>query len=175
MRLIEERLDGEKHFFELGDFVCGADDPLNTFLSDDAIEYDEEQYGSTYLIKGEEEGNIWAFFTIKANGIQIYQSLQDILISVPVVEIARIAVHYKIQRSGIGRKVFYNHIMPKVKAVAELIAVKAIIVFVEPDNYVGIAFYESLGFVKAAEEVQQKIAETFNEDCDLYVLGLNKE
>lgn len=171
---MEERLDEEKHFLELGDFICGADDPLNTFLSDDAIEYDDEQYGNTYLIKGEENGGIWAFYTIKANGIQVFNSKENVLTAVPVIEIARIAVHHNIQRIGVGRKVFYDHIMPKVETVAKLIAVKAIIVFVEPDNAVGIAFYESLGFVKAAEEVQKEIAETFNEDCDLYVLELER-
>lgn len=174
MKLIEERLDREKHFFELDNFICGADDPLNTFLSDDAIEYDEEQYGITYLIKGERAGAIWAFFTIKANGIQVYNSSEEVLSAVPVIEIARIAVDHRIQRRGVGRKVFYDHIMPKVRAVAGLVAVKAIIVFVESDNVGGIKFYEALGFVKAAEEVQQKIAESFNEDCDLYVLELKK-
>lgn len=173
MDLFEERLDEEKHFFEIGDFVCGADDPLNTFLSDDAIEYDEEKYGITYLIKSGNANSIWAFYTIKANGIQVYNSKQDVLSSVPVIEIARVAVDYRIQRNGIGRKVFYEFIMPKVKIVSELIAVKALIVFVESDNSGGIAFYESLGFVKAADEVQKMIAETFNEDCDLYVLELN--
>ena len=171
---MEERLDEEKHFLELNDFICGADDPLNTFLSDDAIEYDSKQYGNTYLIKEKEYGDIWAFYTIKANGIQVFDSKEKILTAVPVIEIARIAVHHNIQHIGVGRKVFYDHIMPKVETVAKLIAVKAIIVFVEPDNEVGILFYESLGFVKAAEEVQKEIAETFNEDCDLYVLELER-
>lgn len=30
----EERLDEEKHFVSVGDFCCGADDPLNLFLTD---------------------------------------------------------------------------------------------------------------------------------------------
>ena len=62
--------------------------------------------------------------------------------------------------------------MPKIKEVEKTIAVRAIIVFVEPDNEKGIAFYKSLGFLKASDDVQQKIDETFNEDCDLYVLEL---
>lgn len=44
MRCFEERLDREKHFVAVGDFRCGADDPLDIFLTDHSFEYDEEQY-----------------------------------------------------------------------------------------------------------------------------------
>lgn len=41
----EELLSKEslRHFMLVGDFCCGADNPLNTFLSDDAFDYAEEK------------------------------------------------------------------------------------------------------------------------------------
>ncbi len=175
MKYIEERLDREKHFNIVVDFQCGADDPLNLFLSDDSFDYDEERYGLTYLLRDADTGIILAFYTIKANGVQTYSSENKEYNAVPVIEIARIAVEYELQHTGVGRKLFYEYILPKIRQVEELIAVRAIIVFVDPDNEDGIGFYRSLGFEKAAADVQQKIDESFNENCDLYVLELKDD
>ena len=131
MGCFEERLDREKHFVKVGDFQCGADDPLDIFLTDH-----------------------------RRN------------ISVPVIEIARIAVDYLFQGKGLGKKLFYDFILPRIKKVEELIAVRAVIVFVEPNNERGISFYRSLGFVKADNAVRKTVDESFNEACDLYVLSL---
>lgn len=170
--ILEERLDREKHFIEVGDFYCGADDPLNTFLSDDSFKYDENKYGSTYLLKDRDSNCILGFYTIKVNGIQIYDSEESEYNAVPAVEIARIAVQYEFQNNGIGKRMFYDYIFPKIKEVENKIAIKAIIVFVESDNEKGIRFYESIGFKKADDIVQKSIGESFNEECDLYVLSL---
>ena len=170
MEYVEERLDRDIHFQVVGDFQCGADDPLNQFLSDKAFEYDEEKYGLTYLLR-EEKGIVLAFYTIKANGLQTYTAREQYN-AVPVVEIARLAVEFDFQRMGMGRKVFHEFILPKIQNVEKLIAVRWIIVFVDPYNTNGIRFYESLGFKKAEEDVQQRISESFNEDCDLYILAL---
>jgi len=176
LEYIEERLDRDKHFRMVGDFRCGPDDPLNVFLSDDSFDYDEERYGLTYLLREKDSGIILAFYTIKSNGVQTYSSECEEYNAVPVVEIARIAVEFELQHTGVGRRLFYEYILPKIRKVESLIAVRAIIVFVDPDNEAGIGFYKSLGFEKATEDVQQKINESFNEKCDLYVLDLrNKE
>ncbi len=172
MSYIEERLKRDNHFVEVGDFNCGPDDPLNWFLTDRAFDYDENKYGLTYLLKDKETGIILAFYTVKANGIQTYDAENGEYNSVPVIEIARIAVEYDLQNVGLGKTVFYDYILPKIRNVENLIAVKGVIVFVEPDNEQGIRFYKSLGFLKAEDDVQKEIAETFNEDCDLYVLEL---
>lgn len=74
MRICEERLDREKHFVTVGEFKSGADEPLDMFLSDYSFKYDEEQYGKTYILKSEESDTILAFYTIKANGIQVSDS-----------------------------------------------------------------------------------------------------
>ena len=71
-----------------------------------------------------------------------------------------------------GKKLFYEYILPKIHDVEKFIAVRGVIVFVDPDNTNGIHFYKSLGFKQADNDVQQKIGESFNEDCDLYVLDL---
>lgn len=120
----------------------------------------------------EEKGFILAFYTIKANGLQTY-TVENEYNAVPVVEIARLAVGFKFQHIGVGRKLFYEYILPKIREVASLIAVRWIVVFVEPDNIGGIRFYESLGFKKAEKEVQQRVCESFNECCDLYILELH--
>lgn len=170
MYYIEEHLDKDKHFTIVGDFQCGPDDPLNLFLSDKSFEYDEEKYGFTYLLREKEKGTILAFYTIKANGVQTYTSQNKEYNAVPVVEIARIAVEFSFQRMGVGKKLFYEYIVPKINEVEALIAVKAIIVFVDPYNINGIEFYKSLGFKKAVDDIRRKIDESFNEECDLYVL-----
>lgn len=172
MRLYEERLDREKHFVAVGDFKSGPDEPLDMFLSDFSFEYDENEYGKTYILKAENSDTILSFYTIKANGVQICDSDTKECNSMPVIEVARIAVDYSLQGEGVGKRIFHDYILPKVLEVKEIIAVKAIIVFVEPNNEKGICFYKSLGFTKADEIVQKTIEESFNEKCDLYVLSL---
>lgn len=171
MILHEEKLSKEKHFRSVGDFFCGADSPLDTFLNSNAFKYDEQRYGITYVLTQDKTSTeILGFYTLKTSGIQIQEDGE--YNSIPVVEIARIAMHYDLQGQKIGQYVFYTYILPKVKAVAELVAVKAIIAFVEPDDEQAIGFYKSVGFEKASELVQKEIAESFNEECDLYMVSL---
>lgn len=170
--LIEERLSREKHFIIVGDFCCGADSPLDNFLSSDAFEYDENRYGNTYVLKlSEEQNEIVGFYTLKTSGIQVEEDKE--YNSIPVVEIARIAIHHEFQGNGIGKYVFYTYILPKIQEVAKIVAVKAIIAFVEPEDERAIRFYSSVGFKKATEIVQKEIEDSFNEECDLYIVSLD--
>lgn len=170
----EEILDEESllHFQLVGNFCCGADDPLNTFLSDDSFEYAKQKQGTTYILLDDNKTTILAFYTIKANAIHTYDIDSNEYLALPVIEIARIAVEYDFQRNGLGKVLFYDYILPKIKEVAKLIAVYGIIVFVEDENINGIKFYESLGFKKANEETQKAIGDSYNEECKLYVLKL---
>lgn len=93
--------------------------------------------------------------------------------SIPVVEIARIAIHHTLQGNGIGKYVFYTYILPKIREVSKLIAVKAIIAFVETEDEMAIGFYKSIGFERATEDVQKEIEDSFNVDCDLYIVALD--
>ena len=81
---------------------------------------------------------------------------------------------YPLQGLGLGKILFYDYILPKIKAVADIIAVYGIIVFAEEDNQNGIKFYSSLGFKKANDETQHAIGDSYNEKCQLYVLGLDQ-
>lgn len=140
MILHEDKLSYEKHFISVGDFCCGADSPLDTFLSNDAFKYDEQRYGITYVLtKDKESTEILGFYTLKTSGIQILEGGE--YNSIPVIEIARIAMHYEFQRAGLGKYVFYTYILPKIKEVADRVAVKAIIAFVEADDNQAIGFY----------------------------------
>ena len=82
-------------------------------------------------------------------------------------------MHYEMQGKGLGKYVFYTCILSKIKEVADKVAVKAIIAFVEPDDEQAIGFYTSVGFKKASDIVQKEIAESFNEKCDLYMVSLD--
>ena len=68
MILHEEKLSKDKHFKIVGDFFCGADSPLDTFLSCDAFKYDEQRYGITYVLTASEKSDeILGFYTLKAS------------------------------------------------------------------------------------------------------------
>lgn len=172
LNLREEHIDEEKHFRKLGDFICGADDPLNTFLSDNAISYDNAKLGRTYLVLEEDE--IIAFYTLKTNGLQIKDDNNELEV-IPMIEISRIAVANDLQSAGLGKKVFYELILDKVKTICALVAVKGIMAFVEKENEKGIAFYKSVGFERAESVVNDAVhSDSFNEGCDLYVVSLDK-
>lgn len=168
----EERLSSEKHMRSVGDFYCGADSPLDIFLQTEAFTYDEKHYGITYVLSEiENTKDILGFYTLKTSGIQFDENGE--FYSIPVIELARIAIAYDLQKNGMGKYVFYKYILPKVKQVADIVAVKAIIAFVEPDDQLAIGFYKSIGFEKASNDVQKQIAESFNEECDLYIVSLD--
>lgn len=170
--LHEEKLSREKHFRYVGDFCCGADSPLDTFLSDQAFKYDEQRYGITYILTASENDNeILGFYTLKTSGIQVEEEGE--YNSIPVIEIARVAMHFELQGQGIGKYVFYTYILPKIINVSETIAVKAIIAFVEKDDEQAIGFYTSIGFERANDTVQKEIEDSFNEQCDLYIVALD--
>lgn len=164
----EEALDLniEKHIRSVGDFTCGADHPLNDFLCSFASDYMQKNYGKTYLLFIQNE--IVAYYTLKAGSIII---TDDEPVSIPLVEIARLAVSYDLQRNGLGKYMFYNCILPKIRNTAENIAIYSIMVFVLPADQGAVKFYESIGFAKAGDDVQKNV-DHFNEDCELYILKL---
>ena len=174
MAIVEERLDEDKHFIIVGDFKCGADDPLDLFLTDLSFEYDRKKLGITYLLLDNSSKTVLAFYTIKTNAIQMVEENGEFN-ALPMIEIARIAVHHELQHQGIGRMLFYDYILPKVREVEKMVAVYGVMVFVDRHNQNGISFYQSIGFQAADPSIQNMIGETFNEECDLYILRLNNE
>ena len=86
--LFEEKFSDKKHFRSVGEFCCGADSPLDTFLSSQAFKYDEQRYGITYILtESAESTEILGFYTLKTSGIQIQENGE--YNSIPVIEIAR--------------------------------------------------------------------------------------
>ena len=75
--------------------------------------------------------------------------------------------------NGLGKILFYDYIIPKIKKVSKIIAIYGIIVFVESENDQGIQFYNSLGFKRANNEIQKAVGDSYNEKCELYVLKLD--
>ena len=72
---VEERLSKDKHFECVGDFSCGADNPLDNFLVSDAFKYDEEKYGNTYLVfTSDKKHEIVGFYTLKTSALQVKEN-----------------------------------------------------------------------------------------------------
>lgn len=163
--------DNKDHLIAIGDFTCGADHLLNDFLYNYAFNYALNNYGKTYIIFYDED--IIAYYTLKAGSIVINTDKDGNgeTVSLPLVEIARFAVAFDYQRQHIGTKVFNEKILPKIEVVASKIAIYGIMVFVLPSDNDAVMFYESLGFIKAGDDVQKNI-DHFNEDCELYILKL---
>ena len=168
--ITEEVLDLEidAHIRSVGDFTCGNDHPLNDFLCCFASDYMKKKYGKTYLLMYEDE--ILGYYTIKTGSVSSIESYTEI-VSLPLIEVARLAVSYDLQGCGIGKYIFLHQILEKVKYVSQFVAVYGIMVFVVPDDEQAIHYYQSLGFKKASEKVQAHI-ESFSDACDLYILKL---
>lgn len=170
MEYYEERLDEEKHFLLVDGFCCGGENNLGLFLTDQSFAYDKDRLGHTYIIREKETGEVLAFYTIKTNGIQAILTEDREQETMPMIEVARIAVQYQYQGNGFGKMVFRKLIYPKIKEVEKLVAVKAIMAFVEKEDEKAVGFYKSLGFTEADEKVQQVIADAYSTECELYIL-----
>ena len=83
-------------------------------------------------------------------------------------------MEFDFQGNGLGKIVFYDYIMPKIREVSKIIAIYGTIVFVESENKQGIQFYNSLGFKRANNETQKAVGDSYNEKCELYVLELTE-
>ena len=78
--LYEEKLSSKKHFRSVGDFCCGADSPLDTFLSGQAFKYDGQRYGITYILTASEEEQAIGFYTsvgFKKASEEVQKEIED--------------------------------------------------------------------------------------------------
>lgn len=171
MDLLDEKIDEEKHFFILNNFQCEENKSLETFLKSHSIEYDLDSQGTTYIIRCEDSEDIIAFYTLKCSAIQIEENGKKT--AVPTIELARLAVDSFYQRQGWGTMIFVNYILPKIVEVKRLIAVKAIMVFVESGDMHAINFYRKIGFKMNNSKIQNHIEESYSEDCKIMVLTLD--
>lgn len=165
--------DDEQTLREVGDFCCGADDPLNTFLQSAAFDYNSNGHGNTYLVKDIESGNIIAYYTLKASAMQIKKEENEKFESVASIELARFAVDHRYQNQTYGRLIFLCCIIPKVQDVQRIIGIRNIIVFVDELNKRAIRFYKNFGFFLGSEEVSNYIEEDFNEKCKIMYVNID--
>lgn len=148
MGLFIERIS-DKHFRAMSDFEC-RESEMEDFLKNEAYQYDNEGEGNTYILS-DESANIHAYYTVKANSLQIVDSNSryEKFRVFPAVEIARLAVDMKYEGSGIG-SILLGYIMDEVNKVRDIIGIKYIFLFSVPCatrfyktcNKVGIKFNE---------------------------------
>lgn len=169
MKFCEEKLDEDKHFKEISDFVCGENESLEIFLKCHAIKYHNSSQGMTYIIKM--DNKVIAFYTLKCNAVQVEDTNGKECI--PMVELARLAVDSEYQCKGYGTVIFLGYMLPKILHVRDLVAAKAIMVFVEKEDKNAINFYKKVGFKMADEKVQNHIEEWYSEGCSIMVLNLD--
>lgn len=95
------------------EFFCGVDDPLNVFLKSEAFKYNRNGHGNTYLVMNDKR-EVIAYYTLKANAIQMENSDDGRVESISSIELARFAVDYRYQNRGYGNLIFTYMILPKI-------------------------------------------------------------
>lgn len=164
--------DDEQTLRDVGDFCCGADDPLNTFLHSEAFDYNSNGHGNTYLVRDIDSGDIISYYTLKASAMQIKIEKNEKIESIASIELARFAVDYRYQNQTYGRLIFLCYIIPKMLDVKEIIGLRNIIVFVDELNEGAIRFYKNLGFYLGSDEVSKYIEEDFSEKCKIMYVNI---
>lgn len=153
------------------EFLCGVDDPLNVFLKSEAFKYNRNGHGNTYLVKNDEQ-QVIAYYTLKANAIQMENSEDGRLESISSVELARFAVDHRYQNKGYGNLIFTYMILPKIIEVSNIIGINTFIVFVDDENKRAIKFYQKLGFGLATKEIKNYIEEEFSKKCNIMYVSM---
>ncbi len=153
------------------EFLCGVDDPLNVFLKSEAFRYNRNGHGNTYLVKND-MGQIIAYYTLKANAIQMENNDDGRIESISSIELARFAVDHRYQNKGYGSLIFTYMILPKIIEVSNIIGINTLIVFVDVENTRAINFYKKLGFGLAAEEIKNYIEEEFSKKCNIMYVSM---
>jgi len=122
-----ERINAEKHLRLLGDFSCVKEETMREFLLNDAIEYDLNGEGNTFLVLDNKK--LIAYFTLKCSSVQIKDDQYDGEIrNIPTIEISKIAVDDNCEGKGIGKNIM-NYIIAMTNKLKEKIAIKYLMVF----------------------------------------------
>lgn len=161
--------------FSCGDKIFGEDPDLDAFLKYNAYNHDEEALGNTYLIIDKELNEIIAYYTLRCNSFHIKDSINGTMEAIPTIEIARLAVDKEHQNQSWGTAILGYFICDKIKKIANMAAVKCIMVFVDGDDERAIHFYKKFGFELCGDEIQNYISDSFNNDCGckLMTVALN--
>ncbi|HCL4455022.1 TPA: GNAT family N-acetyltransferase [Clostridium botulinum] len=166
-----ERINADKHLRIMGDFDCGLEEEMTVFLKNEALNYDENGEGNTFLIlynNCKNQRTIIAYFTLKANIVKIKDEKYEGQIRiVPSLEIARLAIDKDYQNKGYGKKIM-KYIITLANEIKEKIAIKYIIVFSVES---ALKFYKEKFNFQEFEVNKDTFSDSDNEGCKpLYIV-----
>ncbi len=168
--LHEERLDEDKHLRTVGEFES-LEEGLTNYLHGESFEYNRIGKGNTYLIL--HDNIIVAYYTLKANAVELYDEESDKIESIPCVEIAKFSIAKEFKGKDFGTLIFNYFIKPKIYHIREMLAIEQIILFSVSRKKV-IKFYKDLGFdFQIGNKIEKYIKETDNEDCKFMYMYCN--
>ena len=134
-------------------FTCGQPE-LDRFLTRHALQAQQSNSSQTYVAVS--DSAIVGFYTIVAGEIQHAQAPERVVKGmsrhpIPLLVLARLAVHTKAQRKGIGSGLLLDA-LGRTLQVADLIGVRALAVHAKDDQ--AVAFYRHFGFTPSPTDAR---------------------
>jgi GNAT superfamily N-acetyltransferase len=134
-------------------FTCGQPE-LDRFLVRHALQAQQANSSQTYVAISDKE--VVGFYTIVAGEVQHTQAPERVVKGmprhpIPLLVLARLAVHTRAQGRGIGAGLLLNA-LGRTLQVADIIGVRALAVHAKDDQ--AVAFYRHFGFTPSATDVR---------------------
>jgi GNAT superfamily N-acetyltransferase len=134
-------------------FTCGQPE-LDRFLVRHALQAQQANSSQTYVAISDKE--VVGFYTIVAGEVQHTQAPERVVKGmprhpIPLLVLARLAVHTKAQGRGIGAGLLLNA-LGRTLQVADIIGVRALAVHAKDDQ--AVAFYRHFGFTPSATDAR---------------------
>jgi GNAT superfamily N-acetyltransferase len=134
-------------------FTCGHPE-LDRFLIRHALQAQQANSSQTYVAVSEKE--VVGFYTIVAGEVQHAQAPERVIKGmprhpIPLLVLARLAVHSKAQGRGIGAGLLLDA-LGRTLQVADVIGVRALAVHAKDDR--AVAFYRHFGFTPSPTDAR---------------------
>jgi GNAT superfamily N-acetyltransferase len=134
-------------------FICGYPE-LDRFLIRHALQAQQANSSQTYVAVSENE--VVGFYTIVAGEVQHAQAPERVVKGmprhpIPLLVLARLAVHSKAQGRGIGAGLLLDA-LGRTLQVADVIGVRALAVHAKDDR--AVAFYRHFGFTPSPTDAR---------------------
>ncbi|HEY1979245.1 MAG TPA: GNAT family N-acetyltransferase [Xanthobacteraceae bacterium] len=134
-------------------FNCGQLE-LDRFLIRHALQAQQTNSSQTYVAVS--DSDVVGFYTIVAGEVRHLQAPERIVKGmprhpIPVLVLARLAVHIKTQRQGVGAGLLLDA-LGRTLQVADVIGVRALAVHAKDDH--AIAFYRPFGFTPSTTDTR---------------------
>jgi GNAT superfamily N-acetyltransferase len=148
---MERRIEKLRRDHPIDAFDCGQDD-LNRWLSKYAFQNQGANAAQTYL--GLEDGTVIGFYSLTVGQVEFADAperLQKGLARhpVPVMLLARLAVHREWQKKGVGRSLLRDAVQRTMQA-ADIAGIRALAVHAKDDA--ARRYYEQYDFVPSATD-----------------------